>query len=312
MSEQTYTEAWLEGPSTAFKFYTRTYAPKTAPRGVVVFIHGFIEHVGRYTWAHETWAARGFVVFTFDQRGFGRTSLVTPDGKGKSASVYGRTGDKEQIGDVEWALRHVKATHAGLPIFLMGHSMGGGIALSFVTRSSEPPSKELVSSLAGVIGSSPLLRLSDPPLGLVRWIGSRATALTPNLTIPAGVDPKWLTHDQAIVAENKVDPLIHQGASLRAVNDMLNRGETLLNEGYKNWPQPLPLLIIHGTEDHVTSSKASQAFIEKVQIADKKLSLYEGGYHELHNENNGVKEKFQDELITWAEAHLSSEQTAKL
>ncbi|KAI0052152.1 hypothetical protein FA95DRAFT_1675420 [Auriscalpium vulgare] len=86
---------------------------------------------------------------------------------------------------------------------------------------------------------------------------------------------------------------------------MLKRGETLVNEGYKNWSQSLPLLIVHGTEDH--------AFMEKAQTADKKLSfMYEGGYHELHNENNGVKEQFQDELIAWDEAHLSSGQTAKL
>ena len=115
-----FTEAWLPGPKST-SFYARTYHPSSgSPRGVLVFIHGFIEHVARYEHVHRRWADRGFVVFTFDQRGFGRTAL---DPKKSSSSIYGRTGDADQISDIEWALRVAQELNPTVPLFLMGHSM---------------------------------------------------------------------------------------------------------------------------------------------------------------------------------------------
>ena len=115
-----FTEAWLPGPKST-SFYARTYHPPSdSPRGVVVFIHGFIEHVARYEHVHRRWADRGFVVFTFDQRGFGRTAL---DPKKSSGSVYGRTNDADQIADIAWALQYAQELNPTVPLFLMGHSM---------------------------------------------------------------------------------------------------------------------------------------------------------------------------------------------
>jgi acylglycerol lipase len=115
-----FTEAWLPGPKSS-SFYTRTYSPESgSPRGVVVFIHGFIEHITRYEYVHKRWADRGFVVFTFDQRGFGRTAL---DPKKSPGSVYGRTGDADQMADIAWALSVAQEANPTVPLFLMGHSM---------------------------------------------------------------------------------------------------------------------------------------------------------------------------------------------
>jgi pimeloyl-ACP methyl ester carboxylesterase len=115
-----FTEAWIPGPKST-SFYTRTYHPTSAsPSAVVVFIHGFTEHVARYEHVHMRWADRGFVVFTFDQRGFGRTAL---DPKKSASAVYGRTGDADQISDIEWALRVAQEVNPTVPLFLMGHSM---------------------------------------------------------------------------------------------------------------------------------------------------------------------------------------------
>lgn len=120
MSSNTYTESWLTGPQST-KFYTRTYAPASSPRAVIVFIHGFAEHIGRYTHFHPLFAERGIAIFTFDQRGFGRTAQDVEE-KSKN-SAYGKTSWQDQMGDIAWALAHAKKEFPGLPVFLMGHSM---------------------------------------------------------------------------------------------------------------------------------------------------------------------------------------------
>jgi len=122
MTTQTYSEAWLGGPNST-QFYTRTYEPTPNPtKAAVVFIHGFAEHIDRYKHFHPLLAARGIAVFTFDQRGFGLTSQDTTGHKSKG-STYGKTSWKDQMGDIEWAVKHAQELYQGVPIFLMGHSM---------------------------------------------------------------------------------------------------------------------------------------------------------------------------------------------
>ena len=118
----TYSEAWVAGPNST-QFYTRTYEPTPNPiKAAVVFIHGFAEHIGRYTHFHPLLAARGIAVFTFDQRGFGLTAQDTKGNKSKD-SAYGKTCWKAQMGDIEWAVEHTQKLFKGVPVFLMGHSM---------------------------------------------------------------------------------------------------------------------------------------------------------------------------------------------
>ncbi|KAA1470435.1 lysophospholipase [Dentipellis sp. KUC8613] len=312
-SSEPYTEEWLTGPAST-AFYTRTYLPPPSsssspttpsdspnPKAALVFIHGFIEHVGRYTHVHAAWAARGFAVFAFDGRGFGRTAL---DAAHRTrGSRYGRTSAKEQMLDVAWAVRSVRERWAGVPVFLMGHSMGGGIVLQFAAGGGD---KEVVGALAGVIASSPLLRLTHPPLGLVRWAGGKLGILLPDQYIPATVKPETLSHDPQIVEDNKNDKLCGKGASLRCVDDMLSKGEMLVESGYNSWPVDLPILLFHGTADEVNLFDATKEFYEKVPAKDKTFNPYEGGFHELHNEPDGVKEKVIGDCIAWAEARLSA------
>ena len=94
-----YTEEWRGGYD-GTQFYTRTYAPTSGPaQAAVLFVHGFVEHCARYEWTHGAFAARGVAVFTYDQRGFGRTAL---DGAYRSkGSAYAKTSWREQLADME-------------------------------------------------------------------------------------------------------------------------------------------------------------------------------------------------------------------
>jgi len=93
---------------------------------------------------------------------------------------------------------------------------------------------------------------------------------------------------------------------------MLGGGEGLLANDYARWPKQLPVLLIHGTEDQITSFTATEKFHGLLSAEDKTFSPYTNGFHELHNEPEGVKEKLTEECIAWMEARLSSGRTSKL
>lgn len=123
MAAPPYTEDWVTGPEST-SFYTRLYSPASiAPtRGLIGFIHGYNEHIGRFTDEHATWASRGFAVSAFDLRGQGRTAL--DETRKSSTSVYGRTGrDFQRMTDVEWAVKYAHGRVPDVPVFLMGQSM---------------------------------------------------------------------------------------------------------------------------------------------------------------------------------------------
>lgn len=136
-SKTLYSESWLKGPQST-SFYTRLYlpsssstseatsTPSTRPKAALIFVHGFIEHIGRYEHLHTYFAEHDVAVFAFDQRGFGKTAL---DKEHKSSgSSFAKTSGRDQLIDAEWAILHTKEEIEkrgwnGVKLFLMGHSM---------------------------------------------------------------------------------------------------------------------------------------------------------------------------------------------
>lgn len=119
MTSVTFEESWLSGPA-GTKFYARTYKADQ-PKALLIFVHGFAEHVGRYDHVHVKYPEKDITVFTYDARGFGKTALDMAN-KSKDSS-YGKTNWKNQFGDIEWAIEHARKEVPGVPTFLMGHSM---------------------------------------------------------------------------------------------------------------------------------------------------------------------------------------------
>ncbi|KAF7798975.1 hypothetical protein EIP86_010204 [Pleurotus ostreatoroseus] len=305
MSQSDFVEAWLAGVGD-HQFYTRTY-PATFPKAVVLFVHGFAEHIARYQHVHVRYPARGVTVFAFDQRGFGRTALDVEHRSKDSA--FSKTNWNAQLQDIEFFANRLAKEYPGVPLFLMGHSMGGGLTLAFFTRNTPPPSPESVKLFTGVIGSSPWITLTQSKPKFLRWTGAKLATFFPNVAIPADPGVEWLTRSEAKREENMKDPLIQRKGTLKALDDMLSGGDKLLSESYRRWPSTLPVLFLHGTADNVTSCKSTEAFYNKIEASDKKLSLYEGGYHELVNEIGDIPDRFTDEVLTWIENHVPKPDT---
>jgi len=146
---------------------------------------------------------------------------------------------------------------------------------------------------------------------LQRWAGGKAAIFAPYATVAAPVKAEDISHDKEVAAQYIADPLVKQYGSLRGISDMLDRGDALLASYYKTWPVDLPLLICHGTGDRVTNPACSQQYIDSIPAKDKTLTYFPGGFHELHNEPDGVKERLIDTTITWVEKRLPQKQSSE-
>ncbi|KAJ8486787.1 hypothetical protein ONZ51_g4623 [Trametes cubensis] len=270
-SPSTYTEAWLNGPN-SHPFYTRTYLPGPSsspdpsssspntsitaapPKAVLLFVHGYNDHIARHADTHAAFAQRGLAVFAYDMRGFGRTAL--DEAHRGAEEGFGRTNRVLELEDLEWWVRHVARVCArGAPIFLMGYSAGGGLTLAYPTRKSSPPSTVGVSLIAGVIGVGPLVGLTHPP--------------------PLLAKQARFSRDIEVQKSLSEDPLRRQHGTALGLYDMISQGEELLKSGWKRWPQGLPMLMLWGAADEVNSPKDGIAFFEKVQVKDKELVTYQ-------------------------------------
>ncbi|KDE06869.1 hypothetical protein MVLG_02904 [Microbotryum lychnidis-dioicae p1A1 Lamole] len=292
--------ASIEGPQ-GLSFFTKTWTPPqgTATVATVCFVHGFVEHLRRYDHVFDRFAQQGLAVFAYDQRGFGQTAV---DLGGNNQGV---TSWPQQLADLTFFVDHASKLNPDKPLFLYGHSMGGGIALAFPTR--VPPSVGL-EKIKGVIAGSPLIEQSPGvrASAIVVTLGGLVGKVSGSLTMPVQVKPEDVSRDPEVAKLYAADPLCKQQGSFRGLSDMLKGGVTLLNKDYKNWPKDLPLLVIHGEDDKVTWCESSKKFVEKVQKASGNAEYkgYPGFYHELHNEPGEDKWIVVKDVTDWIKAKL--------
>ncbi|GAA5955916.1 hypothetical protein JCM3765_000038 [Sporobolomyces pararoseus] len=288
------------------KFFTKTWlpSPSTPTIAVVLFVHGFVEHIRRYDHVFPLYAEKGIAVFAYDQRGFGQTAFYT------SKHSQGQTTWMKQFSDLDFFTSHIRSKFPSpLPLYLMGHSMGGAIVLGYPTRKPLLPNFK-TSNFKGIISTSPLIRQSPkvkaPPI--IVKLGSIIGKLLPNLPLNAQVKPQDTCRDPEIQKSYSEDKLCKQIGSFGGVGSMLIGGESLLKTGYKDWPtnqdqEGLPLLICHGESDKVTDHEASKGFVDKLKhqvgVKDVTYKGFQGYYHEMQNEPGQDKLVFINYVIDW-------------
>ncbi|OWZ71641.1 hypothetical protein AYX14_02919 [Cryptococcus neoformans] len=323
MTQSVLTEEWVLGPE-GTPFYTKRWSPSTGEiKAYILFVHGFSEHIARYDAFFDRLSSLANLHITaYDQRGHGRTSQAplsssSPEVKkwkaeGKVVKVEKngkrRTGGWGKVfGDMEWFLKGENVRAGGKPLFLWGFSMGGGQALAFPMRPTPPPSKETINMLSGVIAGGPLIRLSNPAPGYQIKAGSFAANIgLGSFLIPTPMDYNHLSHDAGPNESAKSDPFCEQVGSLRGVADMLNGGEWLdSQDAWDRWPAALPLLCYHGGEDNICDVRATKRFVEGVKAGDKTIKVFEGMYHEIHNETEPTPSDLAKIVSEWIDARIS-------
>ena len=231
-------------------------------KAAICLVHGLGEHCSRYAHVAQAFCTAGYSLLAFDQPGHGKS-------QGKRGDFSSFEG---VLDNIETLLNEAGQRYSGLPRFLYGHSMGGNLALNYVLR-RQP-------AIEGVIITAPWLQLPDPlPPYLISTLRG-INRVHPSLTLPNRLDTQYISRDQQQVQAYKTDPLIHDRASVRLFCTLYDAGNWALDQA-ANFP--LPLLLMHGANDRLTSPEASQQFAEAAPDYCT-FKLWPNLYHEIHNE----------------------------
>jgi len=255
-------------------------------RATVALLHGLAEHAGRYAALAERLGALGIELVAVDLRGHGRS----PGERAWVTTFDGYLHDARALLDA--------AARPDVPLFLMGHSMGGTIAALFAIERMEVLERA-GRQVAGLILSSPALA---PGKDVPRWMlaASRIVSRLWPRYKAMKIEPALLSRDASVVEANRLDPLVHHAAVPARTGAQILEAMARIEQGRASLH--LPVLVYHGTADKLTEPDGSRAFIEHVGAADRTLSLYEGAYHETMNDLD--RDRVIDALTQWILAHV--------
>jgi len=266
-------------------------APDTvpaSPRGVIILVHGFGEHIDRYDTLAALFVQKGFLVAGLDHQGHGQS-------EGDRAFVVAFS---DYVADVVQFIEEVQdevmvgsegATPP--PLFLFGHSMGGLISSILLTDHQHLFRAAILSAPAVDVDPS----VATPTK---RFLAAKLSACCPKLALDK-IDPTGISRDAAEVKKYVEDPLVyHDGVQVRFGNEMLNAIDNFWTKASKI---TLPFLIVHGTADKLCPIGGSERLFTSVSTAaDRKIfKRYEGFYHELFRDLG--KEAVLDDLCQFLE-----------
>jgi acylglycerol lipase len=261
------------------RIFVRSWKPDSAPRAIVVICHGVDSHGGQYLWAAEKFVQRGFVVYTLDLRGRGKS-----DGP-----RFYVDNIADYVADLGIVIDLAKSRDANLPVFLLGHSAGGIVSCTYAL--------EMQDGLAGLICESFAFKVPVPNfiLGITKFL----SGFFPRLPVLKLKNEDFSRDGEAVRVLN-ADPLIANEVQPAATVAALVRADERLKQEFPSIK--LPVLILHGTADTATVPSGSEFFYKTAGSEDKTLKLYEGHFHDLLNDLG--KERVLDDMVAWIDTRL--------
>lgn len=248
--------------STGVTLYYEWWRP-AFPKAVLLVVHGIGEHSGRYGPFIRHFFEQGYAVALYDQRGHGQ-----------SAGERGHIEHlQDMLGDLADFVELTKRGFPHVPLFLVGHSFGGQLALNFVVRYSK--------GLRGLILSSPNIGLKIEIPRWRLWIGEMLHRWFPRAGFGQKLDGQHISRDPRIVAAYQADPRVVRQFTVHAVFQILRNLDIVMALSARIH---LPSLFLHAGDDQICDPEATRQFYRRIPVARKRLKVYDGMYHELFNE----------------------------
>ena len=246
------------------------WSPPGDPTWIAVISHGYGEHIGRYDWVANRLTSAGAVVYAHDHLGHGRS-------EGERVVIE----DFEPVvDDLDILVQRARAENPGLPLVLIGHSMGGMIASRYTQRYPDRLTATVLSGpVLGSWGATQLAELDEIP--------------------PTPIDISTLSRDESVGAEYAADELVWHGDFARPTLRALAASLATINEGGR---LSVPTLWLHGGDDQLVPLEATQQGWERIAPDGAPSKIYPGARHEIFNETN--REEVLDDLLDFVRTHL--------
>jgi acylglycerol lipase len=269
------------------RIFWRSWAPDGGPaRAMIVLVHGLGEHSGRYDHVVARLVDAGYAVHAVDHRGHGRSD-------GPRAFIEDMDN---AVADIDTLIDRAVAAQPGVPVFMLGHSMGGLIALRYALAHQD--------RLAGLVLSAALAQLDAVPKPL-ELVGRALSVIAPRAPLIA-IDPELVSRDPAVVAAYRSDPLVHHGK-------IPARTAAQLADAVARFPSTVgaitvPTLILYGTADGLAPPAGSVMLGERIGAQDKTITAYDGLFHEILNEPE--REAVLEDIVGWLGARVGTPASA--
>ncbi|XP_076133283.1 monoglyceride lipase isoform X1 [Alosa pseudoharengus] len=259
--------------------FCRYWEPEVPPRALVFVAHGAGEHCGAYNDVAQSLTKHSLLLFAHDHVGHGQSE-----------------GERMNVKDfqifIRDSLQHIsimRERHPSLPVFLIGHSMGG--AISILTACERP------QDFAGVVLIAPMVQMNPESATPFKvFLAKLLSHMMPNLSLGT-IQSKWVSRDPKQVAAYDADELNYHGGLKVSFGMQLmeaaNRIQRLLPD--ITWP----FLLLHGDVDKLCDISGSQLMYDQAKSSDKTLKIYEGAYHALHHDLPDTAEATLKELTAW-------------
>jgi alpha-beta hydrolase superfamily lysophospholipase len=302
MQASTFSLAAADGTA----LFVYRWVPAPPPKAVVQIVHGLAEHAGRYARLAEALTEAGYAVYASDLRGHGRTARGVED-----LGFFAATGGWEKCIDDLWRLqRRIAADHPGLPVVLIGHSMGSFMAQHFLSEHGDALAGAVLSGTGGRPSALAALGRVVARIERVRLGAHGRSALLNAFAFgafnkpfePARTPFDWLSRDPAEVDKYAADPLCGFAASTQLWIDLLDAlRDTTRPQRQARIPKRLPIYVVAGTQDPVGDNGKS---VEQLLAAYRAAGLarvthrfYDGARHEVFNETN--RDEVTRDLVAW-------------
>ncbi|MGB0588051.1 MAG: lysophospholipase [Myxococcota bacterium] len=257
--------------------------PAAEPKGLVVLIHGFGEHSGRYLHVAQALNEGGYSCFAIDLRGHGRSA-------GARAFV---TRFTDYLDDVDAAVGLARERCPELPMILLGHSMGGLVVANWIADRG--------AAATGFVLSSPGMGVALPVPAWKDALGRVMSRLIPGLAIPTGLDPRLVSRDPDVVEAYVGDRLVLTKATARWYVEFLGAQERALETASS---VTLPALVLQAGDDGLVDTAASERYAAALGGSDVTFTRYPGLYHELFNEPEQAE--VLSAVVAWMNTHTTA------
>lgn len=257
------------------------WIPDSSPRAILLVCHGLNEHSGRYHHLAEYFSGKGFGVYGFDHIGHGKS-----DGTRSFVRDFPTFTDP-----ILTCIDMIEERHPDVPVFLVGHSLGGLIGASFLIDHQE--------KVSGAIFSGSLVMVPEYVSDLTIKIGAIISKIIPKIRL-IGIDKNGLSRDPQVVINYINDPLVYNGKSTARISSVINDGISYVAE--KGSSISKPILVLHGGQDRVCDPSSSTYLHNLVSSQQNQLIIYDELFHEIYNEPE--QETVFIDVLNWLEGQL--------